>query len=346
MQTFDAIVVGGGPGGSTSASKLIEAGLSVAVLDRERFPRTKLCAGWVTPEAVEMLKLDPETYPHRFNTFDHLVVHVKGLTFKLNSPQHSIRRYEFDDYLLKTSGADVYVHNVRDVSRENGSYVIDGEFRSRYLIGAGGTRCPVYRSLFRDANPRAKELQIATYEHEFPYDWQDPRCHLWFFANGLPGYSWYVPKANGYLNCGVGGMAEKVNQSEEDIKSHWRHHTQTLDREGLVQNFQYAPKGYSYFVRREVNVVQIDNAYIVGDAVGLATRDLGEGIGPAIHSAQLAAHAIINDTEYSVDAISAFSSDGFRSRWQRSVFKLGRVLLADRQRAAGEYQMGEDTARS
>ena len=40
----DAIVVGGGPAGSTCAWKLREAGLDVIVLDRAAFPRTKLCA--------------------------------------------------------------------------------------------------------------------------------------------------------------------------------------------------------------------------------------------------------------------------------------------------------------
>ena len=58
MQKADAIVVGGGPAGSTCAWKLREAGLDVLVLDRATFPRTKLCAGWVTPEALQDLELD------------------------------------------------------------------------------------------------------------------------------------------------------------------------------------------------------------------------------------------------------------------------------------------------
>ena len=309
MQDYDVLIVGGGPAGSACARKLVQAGRRVAVLDRERFPRTKLCAGWVTPEAVADLELDTAAYPHRFSTFKYIIAHVKGFTFKLETPQHSIRRFEFDDYLLKRSGADVHVHNVKNIVRDNGDYVIDGEFRAPMLVGAGGTRCPVYRTFFRDANPRAKELQAATYEHEFPYEWRDPHCHLWFFDKGLPGYAWYVPKADAYLNCGIGGMAEKLKAKGDDIKSHWRHFTDVLGKRELVTDFDYAPKGYSYYLRGNVDVVRMDNAYIVGDAVGLATRDLCEGIGPAIRSGHLAAESILTGAEYSLDAISAHSAE-------------------------------------
>lgn len=309
MQVYDALVVGGGPAGSACARKLVQAGRSVAVLDREAFPRTKLCAGWVTPEAVADLELDVDAYPHRFSTFKYIIAHIKGLKFKLDTPQHSIRRYEFDDYLLKRSGADIHVHNVKSIERAHGDYVIDQEFRAPYLIGAGGTRCPVYRALFRDANPRARELQAATYEHEFPYDWNEPHCHLWFFDKGLPGYAWYVPKADAYLNCGIGGMAEKLKARGDDIKTHWRHFTHVLDKRSLVTGFDYAPKGYSYYLRGNVDVVRIENAFITGDAVGLATRDLCEGIGPAIKSGLLAARSIVTGSEYSLNAISAHSAE-------------------------------------
>ena len=107
MRLADAIVVGGGPAGSTCAWKLRDAGLDVVVLDRMKFPRTKLCAGWVTPEALDDLELNPEDYPLSFMTFDELHLHWKVLTVKLKSKQHSIRRFEFDDFLLRRAGATV-----------------------------------------------------------------------------------------------------------------------------------------------------------------------------------------------------------------------------------------------
>ena len=115
---YDAIVVGGGPAGSSCAARLVQGGAKVAVLDREEFPRTKLCAGWVTPEAMADLDLDPADYPRRFITFEQIVAHIKGLSFKLSSPQHSVRRYEFDDFLLERSGAEVHRRNVKAIRRE------------------------------------------------------------------------------------------------------------------------------------------------------------------------------------------------------------------------------------
>ena len=210
MRSCDVLVVGGGPAGSTAAGKLKRAGVDVLVLDRERLPRLKLCAGWITPEVVRDLGMDLASYPHRLLTFPRLRVHLGSLHIPVPCVQHSIRRFEFDAWLLERSGAPVEQHNVRHIAADAAGYVIDDLYRCRYLIGAGGTRCPVYRELFRELNPRAHELQIVTLEHEIEYDWQDPDCHLWFFEHGLPGYSWYVPKEKGWLNVGVGALAARI----------------------------------------------------------------------------------------------------------------------------------------
>ena len=315
MQMADAIVVGGGPAGSTCAWKLREAGLDVLILDRASFPRTKLCAGWVTPEALRDLEVEPDDYPHGLVTFDELQLHWKLLTAKPKTRQHSIRRYEFDEFLLRRSGARVLQHRVRDVQRLNGDFVIDGEFRSKYLVGAGGTACPVYKALFHDDAPRATQLQTATLEQEFRYDWRDPACHLWFFDDGLPGYAWYVPKANGYINVGLGGMAVKLAGKRSHLRDFWKKFVARLEKRGLVDYADYAPKGYSYFLRGEPGTVCRRNAYIVGDAASLATRDLCEGIGPAVRSGLLAASSIVTGADYSVAEVGKYSGDGFGSRF-------------------------------
>ncbi len=314
MNIVDAVVVGGGPAGSTCAWKLHDAGLDVVVLDREAFPRTKLCAGWVTPDALADLELDPANYPLSLMTFDELHVHWSFLSKTFTSPQHSIRRYEFDDFLLHRSGARVVEHEVRHIERAGDDYLIDGQFRCKYLVGAGGTACPVYRNLFRDRNPRSSTLQTATWEQEFAYDWRDPSCHLWFFDDGLPGYAWYVPKADGYINVGLGGMADKLKRRSRPLRDYWQLFVRKLKRRHLVDYDDYQPKGYSYYLHGDVDVVCDNNAYIVGDAVGLATRDMCEGIGPAVKSGLLAARAIVDDVEYRLDGIESFSGGGLASR--------------------------------
>jgi flavin-dependent dehydrogenase len=53
----------------------------------------------------------------------------------------------------------------------------------------------------------------------------------------------------------------------------------------------------------------------VGDAAGLATLDMGEGIGPAVRSGFLAAQSIINGTDYSLESISKYSFLPFFLKW-------------------------------
>ena len=88
---------------------------------------------------------------------------------------------------------------------------------------------------------------------------------------------------------------------------HWEYLIRKLSDLGLVNNYSFKPKGCSYFRRENVRNVQNENAYIIGDAAGLATVDMGEGIGPAIESGILAADAILNEKEYSVETISKYS---------------------------------------
>lgn len=330
MQLVDAIVVGGGPAGSTCAWKLREAGLDVVVLDRAVFPRTKLCAGWITPKVLADLELDPGDYPHSFLTFDALHLHWKFITARFQSQQHSIRRYEFDEFLLRRSGAEVQTHQVREILRDGGAFVVDGQYRGKFLVGAGGTRCPVYKSLFRRRKPRREALQAATLESEFAYDWRDPACHLWFFGDGLPGYAWYVPKANGYINIGLGGMAGQLKQKGGKLHEYWARFTARLEKRGLVTNTDMQPKGYSYYLRGPVDAVCARNAYLLGDAAGLATHDLCEGIGPAVESGLLAAQSILTGSKYSLDDIASLSNPGLISRY------LGRRFAAKPASAAGE----------
>ena len=326
MRTADAVVVGGGPAGSTCAWKLRAAGLDVIVLDKAAFPRTKLCAGWVTPEALRDLELDPGDYPHSLLTFDALRLHWKFLSIAPKTRQHSIRRVEFDDFLLRRSGAPVVNHKVRNIREDAGDYVIDDAFRCRYLVGAAGTACPVYRNLFHDCNPRASALQIATLEEEFAYDWRDPTCHLWFFDNGLPGYAWYVPKQNGYINVGLGAIADRLKVQGGRLRDHWHQLAVKLRKRGLVDYDDYRPSGYSYYLRGKVDEVRKGNAYLVGDAAGLATCDMGEGIGPAVESGLLAARSIVDAADYSLAGIDEFSmllgrsttGERFRRRMLRS----------------------------
>lgn len=306
MIETDVLIVGGGPAGSACAWRLKQHHIECVILDQESFPRFKPCAGWITPEVVSDLGMKEANYPYSFTTFDSLRVNINGLQVRLPTRQHAIRRIEFDDWLLQRSEALFYQHSVKTIHEENGFYHIDDLFRARYLIGAGGTYCPVNRTLFARSNPRARETLIAAQEEEFPYEPSHKDCCLWFWKD-LPGYAWYVPKDNGYVNVGVGALAERMMANGIHLKAHWERLIEHLTHHGLVQNHNYQPSAHSYYLRQRSPATRIGNAFVIGDAAGIATLDMGEGIGPAIQSGMRAADAIANGSPFTMESIHPYS---------------------------------------
>ncbi len=306
MRRVEVLIVGGGPAGAVCATRLVQAGVDCLVLDQAAFPRPKVCAGWVTPRLWRELAVDPGSYPLSLTRFDSFQVAVRSLRFTLPTRQYAVRRVEFDAWLLQRSGAPLEQHRVREIQAADGGYALDGLYWGRYLVGAGGTHCPVRTALFSAASRPADAL-IAAMEQEFPYPVRDPRCHLWFLQNGLPGYAWYVPKQGGYLNVGIGGAARALQHSGTSLRQHWDRLVQKLDEMGLVRGHAFKPAGHSYYLRRPSGPLRLGNALLVGDSAGLSTLDMGEGIGPAVQSGLLAAEAIQNGGPYSLDSIPRYS---------------------------------------
>ena len=301
------IIVGGGPAGSTCAWKLRQSNIPVIVLDKKPFPRPKTCAGWITPDVLADLNIPRGEYPYPMLVFRKLNFHFYGRKIPIKTKQYSIRRFEFDDWLIKRSGVEVIEHNVRQIRKQGRHYVIDGRYRCEFIVGAGGTSCCVYRTFFKPVHPRTAANKIITLEEEFSYDYGDDNCYLWFFDHKLPGYAWYVPKGNGYLNVGIGGKHLKMKQRGQTIFEHWDRLVEKLAHLGLVQHHRFRPKGCSYYLRDKQDIVQDEQAFIIGDAAGLATLDMGEGIGAAVKSGILAAKAIVTGQLYTTQTINRFS---------------------------------------
>ncbi len=315
MRHIETIIVGGGPAGSTCAGRLKAAGRDALILDRAEFPRLKLCAGWVTEKALSDLELSPKTYPHPILKLD-IKSHLPFLPFALNGLptggiNYSIRRTEFDAFLLERSGAEVVRHDVKTIRREGGRYIIDDKFTCDHLVGAGGTQCPVRRKLF-PANRNRKRL-IATLEKEFSYPARSDICHLFFAYRGLEGYSWFVPKGDGMVNIGLGGKSKYFKKSGTNIHDHFKKFIGDLVRRNLIDRQtadNLGETGHPYYLISYDGEIKRENAYLIGDAAGLATTDLGEGIGPAIESALMAADEILGRGVYEKEAVSAYSFAG------------------------------------
>ncbi|HOQ69397.1 MAG TPA: NAD(P)/FAD-dependent oxidoreductase [Anaerolineaceae bacterium] len=307
MLRTEVLIVGGGPAGSACAWQLKQHGVEFILLDRAEFPRPKVCAGWVTPRVLRDIQLDPAAYPGNFSVFNQFLIELKGLRFTLQTRQYAIRRVEFDQWLINRVRAQVITHQVKEIRQEGEYYLVDEEYRARYLIGAGGTNCPVKRALFEPEGQPVRGSLIVAQEEEFVYPGASRLCHLWFLQQGLPGYAWYFPKSENVVNVGVGGSAARLKERGDTLRHHWELLTERLYAYGLVRDHPFNPLGHSYYLRAAQPLLRKGNALLIGDALGVSTLDMGEGIGPSIQSGINAAMAIINHTPYTLDGISRYS---------------------------------------
>ena len=304
MAPHDVIVVGGGPGGSTAAWRLARAGLRPVLLDAAVFPRVKICAGWVTHEALTDAQVDPQKYPLTIQAFSACRFEFQGERTETRwrrPASYGILRREFDHYLLdraRAAGVDVREGaRVTEVTQDAaGVRVVSphGTFTAPVVIGAGGHRCPVSHA-FGQVSEREEVVVAQESETRLTAERVESLGHWWeapelYVEPDLKGYGWYFPKGD-VLNIGVGcvsGPGAELPRRRDALVSALR----TAGR--LPPDLAIEPfRGHAYVVRRRApRRLAGDRFCLVGDAAGLA-RDLsGEGIGPAIKSGILAAEAV------------------------------------------------------
>jgi len=295
----DALVVGGGPAGSSCAWQLRRLGLEVIVLDRSEFPRDKVCAGWITPQIVASLQLDLADYGRTrvlqpLHGFNSGLIGGRSVAVRYGAAiSYGIRRCEFDHYLLQRSGARLRLGEPFDGAvREGGEWLVNGAIRARFLVGAGGHFCPVSRLL--GAQLGRGERAISAQEIEVPLTPEqgrqcavEPRQAELYFCADLEGYGWCVRKGD-YLNVGLGRTDS--HRLGEAVLSFWNG---LLARGRIPRSLVPKFKGHAYLLygtsRRPLRG---EGAVLIGDAAGLAYDLSGEGIRPAVESGLLAAQAI------------------------------------------------------
>jgi geranylgeranyl reductase family protein len=300
MDNYDVVIVGGGPGGSSCAKQLREAGADVVVIDKALFPRDKVCAGWITPQVVTDLALDLEEYGSSrtlqpITGFRSGVIgQAKDLTTTYDTTvSYGIRRCEFDHYLLARSGARVLGgETVKSIRLAGEKWIVNERITADMVVGAGGHFCPIARML----NPHEDDAPIvAAQEAEFPIDADaasfavDQETPELYFSSDLNGYGWCFRKQQ-YINVGLGLLDRHACSSAT------RRFIAYLQSRGRIpRTTSWRWRGHAYLLAepRARRVVDA-GVMLVGDAAGLAYPQSGEGIRPAIESGMMAAAAIVN----------------------------------------------------
>ena len=290
MQLFDVAIVGGGPAGSSCAAFCAIAGLRSLVLDREKFPREKVCGDCLNPSCwpvLERLELAQQLrdLPHsKLCSVAFIAIDGREVIVDLPSGvdcEISVKRSLFDDLLLRRAcelGADVHEQTTVTGLSRNDDWKIEtasGQtFHARMLIGADGRNSTVAHLC--NLLPRPARERVALQAHiPLPRDFGN-RIVLQFLREG---YSGQAPVNETQLNLCLVGTPPTISKL----------------RRWAERQFQLpADQGWrtiTPLTRSPVPSVH-ENLFFIGDAARVVEPFTGEGIYYALRSGELAAKAI------------------------------------------------------
>jgi geranylgeranyl reductase family protein len=322
----DVIVVGAGPGGSTTAYHLARHGLRVLLLEKTEFPREKVCGDGLTPRAVkQIVKLGIDTSPENgWLRNKGLRVIGGGVRLELDWPELAsfpdyglVRtRLDFDDMLAKqavAAGAKLYtkanvLRPILDATDRAIGVVaeIDGEeqeFRAPLTIAADGVsgRFPLALGLAKRED-RPIGVAVRRYYHS-PLRHEDDYLESWLELRSkeagdklLPGYGWIFGMGDGRVNVGLGVLNSSAAFGKTNYRRllvDWLGSTppewgmnDEANADGPILGAAL-PMGFNRVPHYTRGVL------LVGDSGGMVNPFNGEGIAYAMESGELAAEVAV-----------------------------------------------------
>src|SRR5438552_4631989 len=290
MQLFDVAIVGGGPAGSNCAAFCAMAGLQSLVLDREKFPREKVCGDCLNPSCWSILeRLDlaqrVRDLPHsKLRSVAFIAIDGREVIIDLPSGSNceiSVKRSLFDDLLLRRArelGANVHEQTTVTGLRRNDHWNIEtasGEFfQARILIGADGRNSTVAHLC--NLLPRPARERVALQAHiPLPQNFGS-RIVLQFLPEG---YSGQAPVNETELNLCLVGMPPTISRLRRWAERHFEITSAQPWR--TITPLTRSPIPCAH-----------ENLFFIGDAARVVEPFTGEGIYYAMRSGELAAIAI------------------------------------------------------
>ncbi len=330
------LIIGGGPGGLSTALHIVKdfPGLAprILLLEKARYPRTKLCAGGLIVDAeiiLQRLGLDVSEVPHVDAGRIHFDFEAKGLT--LRAPKRHtlrvIRRDEFDHWLArKAESKGVEIREgitARNVIPDKDGVTVEtdqGYFRAQVVVGADGSNGITRHCVFPNASVHtARVLEVLTPTHSLSKWRQDAYFDFSPVPSNIAGYVWDFPtQVNGeMMRCwGVYDTNILAEEKRPQLKEPL---AKEMSRFGFDLS-RYEIKGHPIRWFSPDNPMSVPRVLLVGDAAG-ADPLLGEGISVALGYGMLAAREIGEAFQR-----SDFSFNGFKSRVLKSA--LGQALIA------------------
>ena len=303
-ETFDVVVVGGGPAGATAANLLAQQGYSVMLMDRAG--RIKPCGGAIPPRLIKDFAIPDDLLVARARSARMVSPKQNQVDIPIeNGFVGMVNRDDFDEWLRQraaSSGANRRIGTFDRLSRDpDGVSVVHytarknlkrGEgvptsVRARAVIGADGARSEVARQAVEGAD-RTKYVfayhEIVRAPAVKPEGYDDSRCDVYYQGKLSPDfYGWVFPHGD-TMSIGTGSADKGFSLRgavEQLRRATGLAETETLRREGAPIPMKPLPRWDN---GRDV--------VLAGDAAGVVAPASGEGSYYAMVGGQLAAEAV------------------------------------------------------
>ncbi|MCU0441006.1 MAG: geranylgeranyl reductase family protein [Bacteroidia bacterium] len=348
---YDVIIAGAGPAGSTCALALKESGLSVLMLEKETFPRDKICGDAVSAIVRKVLReLDPKLELE-------LLQKVPGTTIteaKLYSPNFKsleidfalegscMRRVDFDNWLFTKalSNPDLTVlqqTQLKDVSYGEDCVVVKtnkGDFTADIIVGCDGAHSVVAKKLAQFTVDRKHYSGAVRQYYRNVKGLSGSALEVYFLKGYLPGYFWIFPLANNEANVGFGMLSETIATNRIDLKKCLSEIIQTIPQ--IAERFKDSEaledvKGFGLPLGSKKYTLSGNRFMVCGDAAGLIDPFTGEGIETAMDSGKTAAALIIkyaSTKNYRAETLRVYDNLVYDKMWPifKDHYLLQRIL--------------------
>ena len=315
MDSYDVVVVGAGPAGSTTAYYAAKKQLSVLIIEKRKEIGHPVQCGEFLPAIDELKYIMPRVKDlDDLFSFEEKMISKRIRSIRILSPKKkayeldfkgfSVERREFDKYLVNKAtqiGAELKT-DTKFIRIENGNVITSkGDFSARVIVGGDGYSSGVARSVGLEGPKKLSPCVLC----EIPGDFE-PVVEMHFGNIAPGGYAWIIPKKDSAnVGLGVQGKGEKTLKSllQKFLKS------KKLDVEPRYWSGGQVP------ISGPIPQTVKDNVVIVGDAAGHVMATNGGGIPIAMVCGRIAGNVIGNHIN------SGAPLKNYETEWRRGVGK-------------------------
>lgn len=293
-------IIGGGLAGLTAAIHLSKIGLKVILIEKNEYPKHKVCGEYISNEIVpylDWLSLDiSELNPTQISKLEFSTADGKMIHCDLPLGGFGVSRYALDAFLYQKAiqnGCEIIQDNVEDIVFENGVFTIsvsnNRKFFSGIVIGAYGKRSNIDQKLKREfVGKKSDWLAVkAHYSVGFP----DDLVGLHNFEGGYCGVS---KVENNVVNiCYLASYASfKKYKNIEDFQSQIvvknPHLKEIFETSKMLFETPLTISQVSFDKKELIE----NHILMIGDTAGLIHPLCGNGMAMAIHSAKILSELI------------------------------------------------------